>query len=70
MYNYLEETVLAFSWTDESVSVTVNGAAYVSGTELTFYGDEQLEITVSSSTSTSVVIVATVTELEGPGDRN
>ncbi len=70
VYNYLEETVLAFSWTDESVSVTVNGAAYVSGTELTFYGDEQLEITVSSSTSTSVVIVATVTELEGPGDRN
>lgn len=70
VYNYSEETVLAFSWTDESVSVTVNGAAYVSGTELTFYGDEQLEITVSSSTSVSVVIVATVTELEGPGDRN
>lgn len=70
VYNYSEETVLAFTWTDESVSVTVNGAAYVSGTELTFYGDEQLEITVSSSTSVSVVIVATVTELEGPGDRN
>lgn len=70
VYNYSEETVLAFTWTDESVSVTVNGAAYVSGTELTFYGDEQLEITVSSSTSASVVIVATVTELEGPGDRN
>ncbi len=70
VYNYSEETVLAFTWTDESVSVTVNGAAYVSGTELTFYGDEQLEITVSSSTSTSVVIVATVIELEGPGDRN